>query len=111
MKTMTETNFELKDGGKTPANPSHAAQWWVERGGKGEVRASRTRYQRVWSYDLEQMDKALELVQGSFLAAAKLLDMDPQRFRNIVNYYPQLKSKWGRRRGRQPQLQVRLRFS
>lgn len=42
------------------------------------------------------MDWALNLVQGYRLAAAKLLDMEPNRFRNLVNYHRSLKEKWGR---------------
>jgi hypothetical protein len=34
---------------------------------------------------LARMEKALTLVGGSFIAAAKLLDMTPQRFRNIIH--------------------------
>jgi len=49
--------------------------------------------------DVEAMDKALAFTDGSFVAAAKLLDMSPQRFRNIVFKRPCLKAKWGKRRG------------
>jgi hypothetical protein len=44
------------------------------------------------------MDKALTLVGGSFVAAAKLIDLTPDRFRNLVNGNPALKSKWGRKK-------------
>lgn len=46
------------------------------------------------------MEKALSLVGGSFVAAAKLLDMTPQRFRNLIHGHANLKAKWGKRRGR-----------
>jgi hypothetical protein len=50
---------------------------------------------------LSKMDRALTLVSGSFVAAAKLLDMTPQRFRNIVNSNACLKTQWGHsKRGR-----------
>jgi len=39
------------------------------------------------------MDKALKLVSGSFVAAAKLIDMTPQRFRNLVHGHAAL-AKW-----------------
>jgi hypothetical protein len=47
------------------------------------------------------MDSALALVGGSFVAAAKLLDMTSQRFRNLVHGHATLKARWGKRRGRQ----------
>jgi len=51
------------------------------------------------------MDKALRLVHGSFIAAAKLLDMEPQRFRNLVNYHPCL-AQWRQRRRGRPSLEI-----
>jgi hypothetical protein len=49
---------------------------------------------------LARMEKALTLVGGSFIAAAKLLDMTPQRFRNIIHSNEVL-AKWRHtRRGR-----------
>jgi hypothetical protein len=47
------------------------------------------------------VDAALVLVQGSFLAASKLLDLEPQKFRNLVNWNSYLKAKWGKKRGAQ----------
>jgi hypothetical protein len=41
------------------------------------------------------MDKALALCQGSFIAAAKLLDMGPSSFRGRVYRNPSLREKWG----------------
>lgn len=110
MKDLGKSSFELKIQRILPASRQNPAQAWVEKGGEVGVLGRQRRFERVCAHDLEQIDKALELVQGSFLAAAKLLDMDPQRFRNLVNYHPQLKEKWGRRRGRQPRLNFRLRF-
>jgi hypothetical protein len=59
--------------------------------------------------DLEAMDKALTFTHGSFVAAAKLLDMSPKRFRNIVRGHACLKAKWGKRRGN-PGREYRLPF-
>jgi len=41
------------------------------------------------------MDKALALCNGSFIAAAKLLDMGPSSFRGRVYRNPSLREKWG----------------
>lgn len=43
----------------------------------------------------EMMDKALALCGGSFVAAAKLLDMGPSAFRGQVYRNPSLREKWG----------------
>jgi len=45
--------------------------------------------------DAVRMDKALALAQGSFIAAAKLLDMGPSSFRGRVYRNPSLREKWG----------------
>lgn len=50
----------------------------------------------------EDIDQALVFVQGSFVAAAKLLDMEPRQFRNRINHCPWLKAKWGKSVGRPP---------
>ncbi len=110
MNSIAKSDCELTFQRVLPAKGRFPASFWVERVSKGEVIAHHQRYQRVTPQELEQMDQALALVQGSFLAAAKLLDMDPQRFRNLVNYHPRLKAKWGRHRGRQPRLSFNLRF-
>lgn len=61
------------------------------------------RGETVNAVTLREMDKALRFVHGSFVAAAKLLDMEPQRFRNLVNYHPSL-ARWRQnRRGRPAQ--------
>ena len=43
------------------------------------------------------MDAALSLTGGCFVAAAKLVDMEPVCFKNRVSYHPELKAKWGRK--------------
>jgi len=49
------------------------------------------------------MDQALAAVNGSFVLAAKLLDMRPGTFRSKVFYHPELRSKWGHKKtGRPP---------
>jgi hypothetical protein len=60
----------------------------------------RTAYQQVSPQTLRDMNSALELVGGSFVAAAKLLDMTPTRFRNLVYYHKCLHEKWAKKRGR-----------
>lgn len=59
------------------------------------------RYERADDSILKSVDGALQLVQGSFVAAAKLLDLEPQKLRNLVNWNPSLKAKWGKKRGGQ----------
>ena len=110
MKNTGNGSDELNSRGDSAANLCRQIPSWGENVRPVEYGSARSRYRRVWPSELAEMDKALAIVGGSFLAAAKLLDMDPQRFRNLVNYHPQLKSKWGRSRGRQPQLKLRLRF-
>jgi hypothetical protein len=51
---------------------------------------------------LDRIDKALTLVGGSFIAAAKLVDMTPKRFRNMVNCSACLKTKWGHKKVGRP---------
>jgi hypothetical protein len=55
---------------------------------------------------IERMDSALAFVSGHFVVAAKLVDMSPQRFRNIVNRYPCLKAKWGKKKRGRPAEQI-----
>jgi hypothetical protein len=55
---------------------------------------------RLMKLTSSEVDQVLNLVQGNFQAAAKLLDLTPQQFRNTVNSRPELKAKWGKRRGR-----------
>lgn len=51
----------------------------------------------------KRMDQALAAVNGSFVLAAKLLDMRPNTFRGLVFYHPELRLKWGHKRtGRPP---------
>jgi len=59
-------------------------------------------YQWANQETLEEINQALTLVGGSFIAAAKLVDLEPQRFRNLINHHPGLKKQWGQRRGRSP---------
>jgi hypothetical protein len=54
------------------------------------------------------MDQALALVNGSFVAASKLLSMSPQRFRNLIRTHPTLKAKWGKGRGFSGRLPFRI---
>lgn len=49
------------------------------------------------------MDQALTAVNGSFVLAAKLLDIRPGTFRSKVFYHPKLRLKWGHKAiGRPP---------
>lgn len=50
-----------------------------------------------------EIDAALELVDGSFQVAAKLLDMEPRQLRNRVGRSPELKARWGKPVGRPPE--------
>ena len=52
--------------------------------------------------DFERMEEALTVVHGNFLAAAKLIDMEPQRFRNLLNGNALLKRRWGKKRRGRP---------
>jgi hypothetical protein len=70
-------------------------------GGNGEKMPKIQRYERADDSILKSVDGALQLVQGSFVAAAKLLDLEPQKLRNLVNWNPSLKAKWGKKRGGQ----------
>ena len=64
------------------------------------VQTHRWKYQQATQAALAEMDRALSIVGGSFALAAKLLDVEPQRFRNLVNYHEAL-AKWQHsRRGR-----------
>jgi hypothetical protein len=68
----------------------------------------RARQRFAHDAELADMDKALSLVGGSFLAASKLLDMSPQRFRNLVFTHKWLKAKWGKQPGFQGRLPFRI---
>jgi hypothetical protein len=59
-------------------------------------------YYQASATEIERVDKALALVNASFVAAAKLVDMTPQHFRNLVNSRATLKAKWWKKRGRPP---------
>ncbi len=58
-------------------------------------------FQNRFRRSRKEIDAALALTGGSFRASAKLLDMEPQEFRNKINHSKELKSKWGKPRGRQ----------
>jgi hypothetical protein len=48
--------------------------------------------------DAVRIDKALALCKGSFIAAAKLLDIGSSSFRGQVYRNPSLREKWGRKK-------------
>lgn len=48
--------------------------------------------------DPATVDKVLALCRGSYVAAAKLLDMGPSAFRGQVYRNPSLRQKWGRKK-------------
>lgn len=75
----------------------------AERCGKNAMWRKQT-YAWRRKRSLEEIDQALTLVNGSFVAAAKLLDMEPQKFRNAVNYHATLKNRWRKGRGRPRQV-------
>ena len=57
--------------------------------------------QIVRKRDLQQIEKALRLVSGNFVLAARLVGLKPAKFRNTINGHPALKERWGHtRRGR-----------
>jgi hypothetical protein len=45
---------------------------------------------------VERIDKALSLVDGNFIVAAKLIDLRRRRLQNMVNETPWLKERWGK---------------
>lgn len=59
---------------------------------------------------LDTLDAVLEQVQGSYVCAAKLLDMTYERLKNLVNGNPLLKAKWGKGLGRPPGLKFQVRI-
>lgn len=59
-------------------------------------------------HELRRVDEALAIVQGHYVYAAKLLDMDTQRLRNLVNGHPWLREKWGRGKPGKPKGYPRL---
>lgn len=59
---------------------------------------------------LDTIDAVLEQTQGSYVCAAKLLDVTYERLKNLVNGNPRLKLKWGKGKGRPPGLNFNLRI-
>ena len=53
-------------------------------------------YRHVSPETLNSIEKAMELVQGSSAAVAKLLDFDPACLRSVIRYYPHLRARWGK---------------
>jgi len=71
----------------------------------------RSLYETVRHGTFRDMDKALKIVGGRFYLAAKLLDMEPKRFRALVNYNQPLKAKWGRKKIGHPPGRIALQIT
>lgn len=59
-------------------------------------------YQFVTVHRLRQIDQALRIVNGSFVLGARLVGMDPVKFKNTVNAHQSLKAKWGHKKTGRP---------
>lgn len=61
----------------------------------------RSPYESVSDHRLQQMDRALRIVNGHFVLASRLVGLSPVQFKNAVNAHGWLKARWGnKRRGR-----------
>ena len=61
--------------------------------------------------DDSRIAHALSLTGGNFVAAAKLIDLNPQCLRNLVSGSPRLKARWGKGRVGRPKGLPRLRIT
>lgn len=68
------------------------------------------RHQKADESLLDTIDAVLEQVQGSYVCAAKLLDMTYPRLKNLVNGNPRIKLKWRKGKGRPKGIRFELRI-
>jgi hypothetical protein len=92
-----------------PSSPENARKYGISaQEWKGMVQR---KYQRVSNSQLEDLDKALQITGGSLVAAAKLIDCEPWRAKNLIHHHKALREKWGRKQRGRPANRVNLQIT